>query len=101
MYIRFQKLQAFIINNISEEQLKKYQKETNDSVNKQNYSPTFSEEWMEHATTLSLFFAYIQDEAEKQNLVEEVNFEDEFSKITSLVKQDLNSPDDQAHTQPE
>jgi hypothetical protein len=61
---RLQKLFAFLVSNISEEELKEYKAQSESGQ-------PFTEDWMDHLTTVSFLLIKIEEEAKAHNMTTE------------------------------
>ena len=71
---KIQKLLFFIAANVSEEEIEQYKKE---AENSQKPDFEFTEDWMNHITTLSILLKEIETKAEEQGFV----YEEDIDKI--------------------
>lgn len=67
---RIQKLFLYLANNLTPEQLENYKEQAAKSLD------SFTEEWMDHVTTLSILLKEIETKAIEQNLAFDQNVED-------------------------
>lgn len=67
---RLQKLFAFLVSNISEEELEEYKKQSKEGT-------PFTEDWMDHLTTVSFLLIKIEEQAKAHNMTTE---EDPYEK---------------------
>lgn len=87
------KLLMYIASDLQPEHLQKYSEEC------KTYDPSvgFSEEWMNHISTISVLIKEIEDKAEEQGAVYEASFEEALKETNS----ENSSLPDQSPEQPE
>lgn len=77
---------VYISKDLDEESLKAYQKEADDLKSKNVENPVFSQDWMNHLTTLVILIREVEVEAEKQGHVYTRNLDDD----PETFKEDFN-----------
>lgn len=90
---KLQKLMMYVVADLKEEDVKRYSEES------KSYDAAvgFSEEWMEHLTTISILIKEIEEKAETQGAV----YEKDIDEAIQEVNTEESSPLPQSPEQPE
>jgi hypothetical protein len=90
---KLQKLMMYVVADLKEEDVKRYSEES------KNYDVNvgFSEDWMEHLTTISVLIKEIEEKAETQGAV----YEKDIDEAINEVNTEDSSPLPQSPEQPE
>lgn len=90
---KLQKLMMYVVADLKEEDVKRYSEES------KTYDAAvgFSEDWMEHLTTVSILIKEIEEKAEAQGAVYEKDIDEAIQEINT----EENSPLPQSPEQPE
>ncbi len=90
---KLQKVMFYIISNVTEEDIKRYAEESKAYTS----AVGFSEEWMEHITTISVLIKELEEKAESQGAVYEKNIDEAIKDANT----EDSSPLPQSPEQPE